>query len=288
MIWVAGRIIPDEALSVSVLDRTFEHGLGLFETLRTWSGHPTLLDRHLARLTRSAGELGLPLDPTALPDVEAVSDLLRANGMAGDAMLRITMTGGTSADAGSVVWMRSAPLPEASRTGGAIVVRSTLMIDPSDPLARHKTLNYWARRRAHEEARAAGADEAILTGVGVFTNLALEGSRTNLFAVIGDRLMTLGTGAPIFPGVMRGVVLDEAARLGLEIDEVDWQPYQAGGVPAEWFETGAADEVFLTNSVRGIIPVARVCDFDYPAPGPWTRRLWAGVLRRLESGETTP
>ena len=43
MIWVRGQIVPDDGLSISVLDRTFEHGLGLFETLRTWNGQPTLL-----------------------------------------------------------------------------------------------------------------------------------------------------------------------------------------------------------------------------------------------------
>ncbi len=40
MIWVNGRIVPDPSLTISVLDRTFEHGLGLFETLRTWQGEP--------------------------------------------------------------------------------------------------------------------------------------------------------------------------------------------------------------------------------------------------------
>src|SRR5215210_1623114 len=111
MIWVGGRIVPEDELKVSVLDRTFEHGLGLFETLRTWNGHPTLLDRHLARMTRSARELGLPLDPAALPDAGAVAALLEACGVAGDATLRITMSGGLSQAGGSVVWMRSAPLP---------------------------------------------------------------------------------------------------------------------------------------------------------------------------------
>ncbi|MBV8231221.1 MAG: aminotransferase class IV, partial [Planctomycetaceae bacterium] len=88
MIWVGGRVVPDDQLSVSVLDRTFEHGLGLFETLRSWSGRATLLDRHLSRLRRSAEELGLLIDPSALPDAEAVAILLRANGVEGDAMLR--------------------------------------------------------------------------------------------------------------------------------------------------------------------------------------------------------
>ena len=68
MLWVRGEVVSDDALTVSVRDRTFEHGLGLFESFRTWNGHPTLLDRHLERLQNSARELGLPLEPGQLPD----------------------------------------------------------------------------------------------------------------------------------------------------------------------------------------------------------------------------
>src|SRR3982751_3077083 len=119
MIWVGGRIVPDEELKISVLDRTFEHGLGLFETLRTWNGRAPLLPRHLERITLSAQKLRLPLDPTALPDADAVAALLRADGVAGDAMLRITLSGGLSEAGGPAVWMRSGPLPPPTRPGGA-------------------------------------------------------------------------------------------------------------------------------------------------------------------------
>ena len=288
MIWVAGQVVPDDALKISVLDRTFEHGLGLFETFRTWNGHPTLLCRHLERMIGSARALGVPLDPAALPDAEAVAALLRADGRAGDAVLRITLSGGLSGTAGSVLWMRSAPLPPPAPPGGAGVVPSSLRIDPSDSLARHKTLNYWARRLAYEEARAAGADEALLTGTGPFADLALEGSRTNLFVILDETLVTLGDDAPILPGVMRSLVLDRAEGLGLQVDEREWRPFRAGGVPAEWIPLGTAEEVFLTNSVRGIVPVGRVGEVRYAAPGPWTRRLWEDVRLWLESGGPRP
>src|SRR5260370_30341807 len=94
MTWVKGQIVADDALQVSVLDRTFEHGLGLFETCRTWNGHPTLLPRHLRRLRRSAAELDLALDPADLPDSRAVRDLVNADGREGDAVLRIPLSGG--------------------------------------------------------------------------------------------------------------------------------------------------------------------------------------------------
>ena len=97
MIWVGGRVVPDDALKISVLDRTFEHGLGLFETLRTWRGRAPLLERHLARLKHSAKLLSLPYSSVMPPDERAVSDLVAAAGLGGDVMLRITLSGGTSA-----------------------------------------------------------------------------------------------------------------------------------------------------------------------------------------------
>ena len=54
MIWVGGRIVSEAEAGDRAADRALEHGLGLFETLRTWNGHPSLLDRHLERMRRSA------------------------------------------------------------------------------------------------------------------------------------------------------------------------------------------------------------------------------------------
>lgn len=79
MIWANGAMLPDDALHVSVLDRTFEHGIGLFETFRTWNDKPTLMSHHLDRMQRSARELGLTVDPAQLPDAQAVIDLIEAN-----------------------------------------------------------------------------------------------------------------------------------------------------------------------------------------------------------------
>ena len=75
MIWFRGEIVPDEAVKIGALDRTSEQGLGLFETFRTWNGHPTLLGRHLARMRSSARELGLTVDPGDWPDEAAVREL---------------------------------------------------------------------------------------------------------------------------------------------------------------------------------------------------------------------
>ena len=278
MIWVAGRIVPAEALTISVQDRTFEHGLGLFETLRTWDGHPTLLDRHLARMTRSAEELGLPLNRPALPDGPAVGELLRAGGIAGDALLRITLTGGTSSAGGSTVWMKAGPLPPPPRAGGALVEPRGWALAPDDPLARHKSLNYWSRRLAHERAREGDhADESL--GFTEADGCVWEGSRTNLFLIRGGIVTTPEARGRIVPGILRAVVLEQARRAGLVVEE---RP-----VPLD--ELARADEVFLTNSVRGIVPVAGLVGGARRwADQPLTRRLWAELLPWLNRGGGTP
>ena len=75
MIWARGEILPDDGLSLPVADRAFEHGLGLFETLRTWAGRPSTLEAHRARMLRSAEALGLFVEPESFPDARAVARL---------------------------------------------------------------------------------------------------------------------------------------------------------------------------------------------------------------------
>ena len=78
---------------------------------------------------------------------------------------------------------------------------------------------------------------------------------------------------------MRRVVLDHAARL---------RDRGHRGARCRSTSIGSADEAFLTNSVRGMLPVARLLHADLPAPGPVTRRLWDEILPWLESGGIAP
>ena len=148
MIWVRRELVPDHELRISVLDRTFEHGLGLFETFRTWNGHCTLLSRHVERMQRWARELGLRLESGQLPDAKDVAELIEANrpslAPGQDARLRLTLSGGlaTTPSSGSVLWMTVGPLPPPIPEPGSVVTQF-IEVAADDPLARHKTLNYW-------------------------------------------------------------------------------------------------------------------------------------------------
>jgi branched-chain amino acid aminotransferase len=284
MIWTRGAIIPDEDLRISALDRTFEHGLGLFETFRTWNGQPTLLDRHLKRMLRSARALGLALDPDDLPDAEAVRQLAKEarteprppDGSRVDVRLRIVLSGGVSSESGepedSSMWMTAGPLPAPSE-GGVRIVRS-ILADPDDPLARHKTLNYWRRRI--EQARAAQEGDGEVLCVTPDGHIC-EGTRSNVFLVRDGRLVTPSTDGPLLNGIMRRVVIEHARRLGIEVIE---EPVPLSAIDS-------ADEAFLTNSVRGMLPVVRLLHAELPAPGPVTHQLWGLILPWLNSGGTT-
>lgn len=273
MIWVEGRIVDDDALRISVLDRTFEHGLGLFETLRTWTGRPTLLPRHLDRLKRSAEQLRIPLDLDHLPTADDVRALLTADGREGDALIRITLSGGLSESSGSTLWMRSSPLPPSSPASG-------LRLGPTGParndvLAGHKSLNYWSNRLLFDSSRAEGFDECLTIDP---RGSVREGSRTNIFVVAEGRLMTPPSDGRIVPGIMRGVVIERAAALGITVEEIELNLFDGRFVP---------EELFLTNAVRGVVPVGSWGEARFPAPGPVTGRIRDEVIAFLESGGTT-
>ena len=140
-----------------------------------------------------------------------------------------------------------------------------MQVATDDPLTRHKTLNYWRKRIAQAQAIQAGSDDVLcLTPDG----LICETCRANVFLVEGRRLITPGLDGPLLPGVMRGVVLERARRLGIEVEE--------GPVPLERIST--TDEAFMTNSLWGMLPIARLMDRELPAPGPVTRQLWDETL----------
>jgi branched-subunit amino acid aminotransferase/4-amino-4-deoxychorismate lyase len=275
VIWSNGVIVPDDALQISVLDRTFEHGLGLFETLRTWNGHPTLLSLHVERMERSARELCLTVDPAQFPDAAAVCHLIEANHASltqgKDVRLRLTLSGGcvTTVASRSTVWMTAGPLPP-TRESGAIITQTCQVVD-DDCLARHKTLNYWRMRIARTSGAANRSDDVICLTPGGFI---CETCRANIFLIEAGRVYTPGLGGPLLPGIMRAVVLARARHLGLEAVECL--------LPLD--RIGTADEAFLTSSLRGILPITRLLDRELPSPGPVTRQLWSDVLYWLEAG----
>ncbi len=123
------------------------------------------------------------------------------------------------------------------------------------PLAGHKTLNYWQNRLMFDDAHGKGCDESLSISP---DGIVWEGSRSNIFVVIDGELLTPPCDGRVLPGIMRALVLEQAVRLGLNVRETPLRLVDPSFRP---------QEVFLTNSVRGIMPVGRWGDARYPRPG---------------------
>ena len=270
MIWSMGRVVEDSSIAFDAGDRMLEHGVGLFETLRTWDGKTPTLERHLARMSRSAAELGVPIDSKSFPDSKAVLELREFSGHGGDVVVRITASGGLAETKRSArLWMRSRQIPSPDR-----ILKKLVVAEPRvcwhDPLARHKTLNYWLRKRVYDEARARDADDAVFLG---YDGRMWETSRANIFIVKGREIITPSIEGPIVPGVMRGLVIELARSAKRVVREVD----------CSLFDLDNADEAFLTNSVGGVMPIAHAPGRALPAPGPATAEVHSLVTRYLKN-----
>jgi 4-amino-4-deoxychorismate lyase len=272
------------------LDLALVRGEAVFEALKVYGGRPFRLDAHLARLAASARAIEL-----ALPEgLEALAARAVAAAGGGDAILRLICTsgpegsgeprGGAPVDregpegGGPVAFAICTDVPasfEAARRRG---LRLVLLTTATDPLLRAaspwllpgvKTISYATNMAAQRAARASGADDAVLVGLG---GELLEAPTANLWWRTGQTLHTPSLDLGILAGITRAVVRDLAPTLGLRVLE--------GVFTAE--DLAAADEAFLSSSTRELMPVIEVDGAPIATghPGPTTADLQA-ALRRL-------
>jgi branched-chain amino acid aminotransferase len=284
--YVDGQYVPVEDAMVSVFDRGFLYGDGIYETLRVHKGRVFRLDDHLARLERSAAvtRLALPLDASDLRTT--VLETVRRNGFS-DAYVRVIVSRGVSfpvldtraATYGStlVVLVHSLKQPSdvASFFEGdglrvqIVSIRKTpsIALDP-----RAKTLNYLNQILARLEATSAGADEALLLDIHGFV---AEGAGDNVFVVHGTELVTPPP-QEILGGITRETVMNIARDLGLSVVERNMTPY----------DLYTADEAFASSTYGGILPIAEVNNSRVgrgTLPGPVTESLFSKYQELLEA-----
>jgi len=245
-----GKLVDEADANVSVLDAGFQHGVGLFETLRTYGGRFFRLADHVVRIVNSAKELGLPwnLNPGELE--QAIRSTVAANKLP-DARVRLTVTRGRLGGEGPpkpTIVVTAAPIvpypAELYATGMATTVCDTRQ-NETDPLSRHKTLLYFPRLRALEEARKKGCGETLFFNT---QKLLAEGAISNVLLIKGDVLISPDDASGLLPGITRKVVLELAGLAGLKTQLA----------PVTIQDVFAADEVFLTNSIMEVMPVVSV------------------------------
>ncbi len=270
---IDGVLVPPERAVVSVFDRGFLYGDSVFEALRTHHGRLVFLDQHLARLARSAERvlIAMPIERAALRD--EVLAAVRAHGKP-ESYVRIMLTRGDASALGldpdlaenpkRVVLVTDLKLPPPSLHAHGIAAVVQRVERPSDEVgvASAKIGNYLVPVLALRAARAAGASEALLEDARGFI---LEGSTSNVFAVIAGKLVTPPESAAILPGITRARVLEVARTAGYEVE--------LRAISRS--EISRADEVFITSSIREVVPVVKIDGAPIGAgePGPIARDL---------------
>lgn len=268
---IDGEMFDETTARVPVFDRGFLYGDSVYEVTRTTGGRPVDLTRHLDRLDRSAAMIGLVTPPRA-----AIEDAIRATLAAAanpDSYLRVIVTRG-GGDIGLdpaladrprlVVIVRPLVLPAAALyERGCDVAIVAVRRNPRralDPAV--KSGNYLNNILALAEAkRSAHAHESIMLNP---DGRLVEGSTSNVFVARGGRVVTPAFEDGLLDGITRRRVLELAAAAGIDAAEA-----HLGEA-----DLREADEAFLSSSVRGVLPIARVDGKALPAaPGPLTAEL---------------
>jgi len=269
---VNGVVTEAADARVSVLDNGFTFGDAVYETLRTYGRRPFHLDRHLARLRRSADRLriGLPVDDAEMG--RRVDALLERSGHP-ESYLRIIVSRGVGdisynfdrVQGPTVVMVTKPfqPLPEASyRDGIAVIVSSVQRNHPRALDPGIKSCNLLNSVLAVQEAQDKGALEPIMLNA---DGDVAEGASSNVFLVKDGVLVTPTLQAGILPGVTRELLIERAHALGV--------PVREGTVTVA--ELLAADEAFITSSLKELAPIRTIDGRPVGAgrPGPLTLRL---------------
>ena len=260
-VWVNGR--PDAALSP--LERGLHYGDGLFETIACLGGRPRFLNLHLERLARGCTRLGIEF-----PDREELRrEILAAAAAAPSAIVKVLLTRGPAVARGYATTGSEQPTRLTLRyrredeprnaQDGVRVRTAALRLGENPALAGLKHLNRLEQVLARREWSDGAIAEALMFSS---SGRLISGVMSNVFLVEGTRLRTPLLDRCGVAGIMRQVVLREAARAGIAAEEA---PLDAG-------DLARARELFLTNAVIGLRPV-RVLDGRACEIGAVTREL---------------
>jgi D-alanine transaminase len=262
-----GRFVPLAEATVSIDDRGFQFGDGVYEVIRTYGGRPFQLDAHLARLDRSAEALDL-LQPYSRPQwsQHILEGIKRAAYPEAKVYLQVTRgvaprDHAYASNLVPTVVMTIRELHPLSRSVQEAGVEAMTIQDNRWGRCDIKSVNLLANVLARQQAKQAKMFEAILVRDGQVT----EGAVSNVMIVREGAVFTAPEGPRILSGVTRGVVLQLAREEGVSVRE----RYISVS------DLYVADEVFLTGTTVEVLGVIRIDGrtIGQGKPGPLTQRF---------------
>ena len=281
---INGRLVHRDQAGISPFDSAVQGGDAVWEGLRLYDGRIFKMREHLGRLRRSAQALAFAEIPAEEKIIDEIKRTLAANQMRDGVHIRLTLTRGVKITSGmdprlnqsgpTLIVLAEHKPPVYAKTGLTLITSKMRRPPPEilDPRIHHA--NLLNSILAKIEANLAGADDAIMLDPRGFV---AETNATHVFAVTGERLITpTATACP--EGITREAVLGLAGDAGLRAAEGDYSLTQLY----------SADEVFVTGTMGGIVPVLAIDGraIGTGKPGPATLRL-TGLFADLTASSGT-
>ena len=277
VVYLNGEFLPRERATLSVDDRGFIFGDGIYEVTRVINGRLFEPDRHMRRLFYGLRGIGIESRLTAEQIIDIHNRLIRENELtSGEGYVYLQITRGAAprthyfppAGTAPTVFLSTStftPKRTQREQGATAVTYPDIRWSRCDL----KTVNLLGAVLAKQQAVAAGSLEAVFIRDGVIT----EGSHTNVFGVIEGEVRTYPRSNYILPGITRDVVLELAVEEGINVRET----------PILQTEIGRLDELFVTGTTSDVTPIVQLDGRPIGSgkPGPITRQLAAALDRKL-------
>jgi len=275
--YVDGEFVSADKAVISVDDLSILRGYGVCDIMRTYNGRPYFLDEHILRLENSSKQVGLSLPWSKTRIKQIILQTLDHNPDIDEANIRIVITGGSSPDfftpmGNSRLIVMVTPIkkpPESWYLNGV----KTITIHQEREVPDAKVISYVQAALALKKAKKQNAVEAIYVNK---KNQALEGTTSNLFVFFTDTLVTPDQG--VLKGITRKIVLS----LGHRFFKVEERAL-------ELEELFKADEVFITGTNKGVIPVVQIddCIIGLGKPGKNTQIMIQALDRHARDFKET-
>jgi D-alanine transaminase len=267
VLWFNGRWTTTDEPVVRVEDRGLQFGDSIYEVLKFRRSAPLLVDRHFARLERCVSLLEIPLPWTRESFDALLRDLLGRTAFS-EGLVYLQVTRGVaprahawsaSSEPTAIAYSRAFVFPseERLRAGIAVVAMAENRWARRDLKTTNLLANVFAKNRAARE----GAGEVLYVENGSVT----ECSSSSFFAVVDGELVTRQDGPEILSGTARDAVIALALEGGIPVARR----------PVTLDELASADELFITSTSQGVMPIASVDGGSLRARGPLTERLQA-------------
>ncbi len=268
IVYLNGEFLPAEKASVSVLERGFIFGDGVYEVIPVYGGRLFRLDEHLKRLTDSLSSVQIknPLSISQWRDV--IIELVARNG-GGDLSIYLQVTRGVATrdhafpvNVPSTLFLMANPLKAMSDEVHKKGVAAVTAEDIRWKYCHIKSISLLGHVMLRQQALDQNASEAILIRDGHIT----EGAASNVFIVKNGELITPPKSDFLLPGITRDLVLEIAATHHIPFKEANFTPQVLSG----------ADEVWLTSSTKEILPVTLLNGFPVGCGKPdilWQRMI---------------